>query len=35
MLLRNGNRNISKVIILILNNIEAEIEGGKITVKNE
>lgn len=35
MLLRNGNRNISKVIILILNNIEAEIEDGKITVKNE
>jgi len=35
MLLRNGNRNISKVIILILSNIEAEIEDGKITVKNE
>lgn len=35
MLLRNGNRNISKVIILILNNIEAEIEDGKITVRNE
>ena len=35
MLLRNGNRNISKVIILILNNIEAEIEDGKITIKNE